>query len=521
MLKNISVRATVFSFIIITAAILSVSCVMAILMFSKVSREALDTKERHLVSATYANEMKTATIQVWQFLTDVSATGDRNGFKEAEEHVRSFKDSLAKLKKVDPSSEKQLDVLDKQFDQYYTLGKKMAEVYITDGRASGNIIMEDFDKNGANLSDTLGSINNHYQNSFNGAISDLTENIALSKMKMSGVLLIGLVFLLISSFLIINKIIPSLASLNKAMKEIKEGDGDLRRRIKISTKDEVGAVTNSFNSLMDDIHKIISEIKNAFTTLRATTGQVSASAQQTSAAASETAATVNEIASTIEQVSQNAQEIASLSEETSKEAELGAQGVGRVTKQMEVIASTTEETSLVVRSLTTTLNQVNKIVEIITNIADQTNLLALNAAIEAARAGEQGRGFAVVADEVRKLAEQSANAAKDINVLILKVQVESKKAVEAMSEGNNQVREGTIVVEEVGNRFMVIMRSIEELANQMQGFAAAFQQISAGIHNIASTTEEQTATMEEVSSMSENLSKMAMDINQMVGKFKV
>lgn len=521
MLKNMSIKVMVFTFIILTAIILCISNIMAILLFDKVSGEALDAKERHLTAATYANEMKIATIQVWQFFTDVSATGNREGYKDVEENVRIFKESLTRLKNIDPASTEQLDALDKQFDNFYTVGIKMAEVYIADGREKGNIIMKDYDKTGSELSDLMDSVSNRYHSSFNYTISELVMNLKTSKVQILTALIIGLTFLAISSLIIINKIIPSLSALNHAMKGVKEGDGDLRSRIKIDSKDEIGAVSNSFNGLISDIHNIISEIQTAFSILKETAGQLSTNANQTSATAVETASTVNEMAYTIEQVSENAQKAAALSEETSREAEQGAIDVDRITSQMKIIALASEKTSQVVESLTSNLNQINQIVQFITQIADQTNLLALNAAIEAARAGEQGRGFTVVAEEVRKLAEQSASAAKNINKLIVIIQLESQRAVEAMVEGNRHAVEGKAVVGEVGDRFNKITSSVKGLANQIQNVAAASEQILSGVQNIASTTEEQTATMEEVSASTEKLAQMAEDLNQLVGRFKV
>ncbi len=341
------------------------------------------------------------------------------------------------------------------------------------------------------------------------------------KIELQSLLLLGVAILLgaVIAYFIAKPIEKTLSHVTQASTEY--ANGDFRKEIIASSADEIGQMAVALNQMRENFIEVILKLKNSSEQLNDAALGLAAQAQQTSAGATQTASNVTEIAASVEEVAGNAKEVAGLSEKAAQEAELGYQGSEQVTRQMTVIASSSDEAANVIEALSQTLQQVTQIVELITNIADQTNLLALNAAIEAARAGEQGKGFAVVAEEVRKLAEKSAVAAKDISQMIERVQVESKRAVEAMSNGNGQVKAGLLVVEEVGQKFHLIINSIDKLAQQIRSVAVASDQISEGIQNVASTTEEQSASIEEVTASTEHLTKMASDLNEVVRRFKV
>ncbi|HUW64660.1 MAG TPA: HAMP domain-containing methyl-accepting chemotaxis protein [Spirochaetia bacterium] len=343
---------------------------------------------------------------------------------------------------------------------------------------------------------------------------DQTRTISMGAALLALLLSAGLGFLLSRS------IAKPLRELDSMAGEIARGN--LTGNISLTdARDEVSSLSRSVHQMVNNLREFVTQVQESSLVVASSSRQLSDNAEQTSAAASDTAATVSEIAGTMDQMAQNAQEVAAMSEQTSREAENGSRGVERITSQMEAIAYVSHNASTVVDTLSKTLDQVNQIVELITNIANQTNLLALNAAIEAARAGEQGRGFAVVAEEVRKLAEQSANAGKDINQLISKVQSESNKAVQAMSEGAKQVREGTAVTGEVGSSFKGIINLVDGLAQQIQSLAAAAQQVSAGVENVAGAAQNQTSAMQEVSSATGKLAAMADDLNRLVGNYRL
>lgn len=521
MFNKLSIKVTVILVSVINLIFLGFACGFAVYNFNYSSNAAERVSNYDYVAASHVHEMRLAISQVWQFLTDVSATGDREGYKETEENVQVFKKSLAELKQLDPGSANQLDSLEQKFDAFHRTGQKMAEAYIIEGRESGNILMEDFDRAGDELLTSFDEIATGYQTSLNNQLSGLVENLAASKGTSIIILIAGLLFLIINSLFIYTKIVPPLGRLNSLMKDIKDGHGDLTQRIDIKTRDEIGEVIASFNGLMDDIHKIIAEVKEKAVSLADSAEQLSTSSEKVTVSSTANAASVNEIASTVENIAGNSQEISQHAGVVSEHADQGRKSIEIVSAQMSGIAAATGKVSKSIEDLSVAVNNINAFVDRVANIAEQTNLLALNAAIEAARAGEHGRGFAVVAEEVRKLAGEAAQSTKEINVLMQEVVTLSERSKQAMYEGDEAVENGNSTVGALNQSFNDILNQIHILNSQIQNIAASVQQANSGIENIAATTEEQTAGIEELSSLSVSLSQMAGDLNGLVGKFTV
>lgn len=373
------------------------------------------------------------------------------------------------------------------------------------------------------------------------------------------VLIAALLYGILRSYFVIRSIMVPLRSIKEIAHRISEGD--LRERIQVHTNDEFGELGESFNYMADSLSAMIREAHEKSEQLAASSQQLNASADQTNQATEQITSVMQEVAAgserqvegiektarTINEMSVNAREMASrvqavnaVALQANDMSIKGNQVIQQVVGQMQSIDATVRGLAGMVQGLSQRSQEIGKIIEVITTLSNQTNLLALNAAIEAARAGEHGRGFAVVADEVRKLAEQSTESAGKIASLIHSIQQETAAAVQSMTTGTQEVEHGMRVVDEAGQLFAQIQKSVAESATEFQKVLAAVEEVANGTKEVAATvemmsriidansgdiqtvfaaTEEQLAFMQEISASSTSLAKMADELHGLVRKF--
>ncbi|TJY42603.1 methyl-accepting chemotaxis protein [Cohnella pontilimi] len=298
-------------------------------------------------------------------------------------------------------------------------------------------------------------------------------------------------------------------------------DGDLREKLHIRSKDEVGQLAASVNDMIDRLQQLIGGILRTSQNVAASSQQISASTQEIASgtvnqshASQSILDLFKELSTAINSVTQSAVEAAELSNSTAKTALEGGEVVSQSIEGMNQVNE--QMTRLEMDS-----KRIGEIIEVIDDIAEQTNLLALNAAIEAARAGEQGRGFAVVADEVRKLAERSGEATKQITTIIKGMQNNMKESVESVAEGADKSKE-------TGKAFEKILTMVNDSAQRVTEIAAASEEQSAqadgvmrSVESISSISEQAAAAAEQTASASQSLAHSAEELNHSVSVFKI
>ena len=276
--------------------------------------------------------------------------------------------------------------------------------------------------------------------------------------------------------------------------------------------------------------------------MAAAIAQVAQGSEKQLTAVDNTAAVVQQMSAGIQQVASNAGNVSAVADKAFQAGQDGKTSIEQVIAQMDSIEQGTVQVGDAIGKLSASSKQIGEIVGVISAIAAQTNLLALNAAIEAARAGEQGRGFTVVADEVRKLAEQSGDAAKQISSLIDENKQNIELAVEAMQNGNSEVKRGIAVVGSAGDAFAKIASLVQEVSAEVREISAAVEEMASGseqmvesmndikkvskntvgeTQTVSAATEEQSASMQEIASASQNLAKMAEGLQVAIARFRL
>ena len=526
--------------------LISIAGITALLVLLFVSSFYLMAKLNSVIMEREANDIPTEAVmdfryhvaQVQQFYTDAGATGDADSIDEAAKHYAEGVKRLDLIEQNALGEAGAVAQIKQRFADFNEVGKRMAEAYISGGRAAGNPIMKEagtgFDARAEALVQALTPLADRLE----AKNAELKHAVVRDERRDQWVLLIG-------ELLVLAGVVGALVPLGRGVLNQIGGEpayaaevaariarGDLVTPV---IADKNGSLLMAMRKMQVDLRETIAQIRQSAEALASASYELSSGAEKVSdgsrsqsESASAMAAAVEEMTVSVSHVADNSAEAREAARHSGMLAEQGGLVVDSAVKEMGKIAGSVNESARIISELESQSNQIAEVINVIQEIADQTNLLALNAAIEAARAGEQGRGFAVVADEVRKLAERTSQSTQEISAMIDNIQSGTRNAVDSMRKGVEMANEGTSMANKAGETIASLKADashsasiVSDISNAIKEQSATTQEIARNVEQIAQMAESNSVEAEQSAASARNLYDLSNGLNELVGRFRI
>jgi methyl-accepting chemotaxis protein len=541
--KRTSLKTLILLPVFILGALTIICNVMAINNIRTVNSNAADITDNCMMSVSDLGEIKN-DIQVIHTLglshiiatdlnTMISVVGEINDNQEELEQ------KLDEYKKYVQNDD--MDTYNSLVSNYntmkYELGNIMAYSALgknEEAYAIANGVVSD---SSTAIQKDIEVLSTHANDTASEARERLTSVYASSLVSNGIVIIISVILIIVAIYCVMKYVIKPIIATNKDIRDIIDGidngEGDLTKRVRVISNDEIADLGNGINLFMDKLQEILKLIIENTNYMENVVAEVDGSVVKSNDSASDLSAMTEELSATMQDVGLSVNTINDNADDILKDVEIIAtksDNINQFSKEMKANAEKIEsdarynmvQTGEKVGNILDVLNkaiedsksvdQVNNLTNDILNISSQTNLLALNASIEAARAGEAGKGFAVVADEIRQLADSSretANKIQSINsVVVAAVNNLSDNANNLVSylqqtilpefqtfvDGGVKYKENASYIENAMDEFVektdVLKKNMDEIAHSINTITTVVDDGAAGVNNAAISTQD-------------------------------
>ncbi len=491
-------------------------------------------------------DIKFATAQVWQFISDASATGEDGGIKEAEGWAGHFKTAVEGYRTLDLSSDadEKSEARLKAFDDFFKTGIAMAEAY-KQSRENGNEVMKSFDAKAQNIITLVNELADRHRKELDDRTDTMVKAIEFHSRLTLAVMITALMAGIVLSVILTQAIAGPLRDVVDFAKRL--SDGDMSRRLDLVRKDEIGILSIALNAMTDHLNGIMNRIIDSASAMTGFSEKLSKESSELNRHAEELDRRASSVSNASGESLSRVQRITSAAQNMSDDISAVASAVAQMSNSINSVSSSCHKEAAItaeaedyarksvdlMHKLGQSAQEIGNVVGIIQEIAEQTNLLALNATIEAARAGEAGKGFAVVASEVKALAGQTTEAIGEISHQIKDMQNSAEETVRvidgitgfieqisAISQGIvDAIGEQQEAANDISHAIGTSSTSAADIAGNVSESARGLEDISGSMVRIHAETTETVRQAETLNEFSAALNRASVLLKDAISQF--
>ncbi len=206
----------------------------------------------------------------------------------------------------------------------------------------------------------------------------------LTKLRTSAIVaaLIAVVAIVLLLGMLIRVLMQPLTDMGRAMQDIAQGEGDLTKRLKVTSNDEFGVLAISFNRFVERIHESIREVAGTARQLH-DVAQLVVNASNSSMANSDeqsnrtnsVAAAINELGAAAQEIARNAADASHHASDANHQAEDGKQVVEQTIRAMNELSEKISASCANIEALNSRTVNIGQILEVIKGISEHQRLL--------------------------------------------------------------------------------------------------------------------------------------------------
>lgn len=470
--------------------------------------------------------------------TQAVTFGDEDLINNAEEQYNRLLKNIDSILRLEQAAEQaKLNEFKSTLKSYNEIAKVIVKGFI-----AGNVdfaVIQEKAKVKSDLFEQLTGNLEQYKKLSDNKYSQLaedsktrSENAIYTSVIVSGIL----VLIIVGLGTVIGKGIKQTASVAaETLRELADGDGDLKSTLVVESNDEIGQMSRNFNRFMavlrgsiSDVMSVVQPLLDNSTRLIQRMEVAESAMHKQGEDSTHVKQSMTEMSQSVAEITNSANEAATATTNAEQEAIQSLEILNQTMAVSQALNNEIKGASTVIHKLAQDTQNVNKILDVITSIAEQTNLLALNAAIEAARAGEQGRGFAVVADEVRELASRTSKSTTEIRELLNALTEAASASVESMESASTQAQRNEEFAAQTGesvNKIATHIQTINQLntqiatATEQQTMVA--QTVTQNVDDMNHSIGDSLEALDDIRDVSKSLHTLSDDLLEAASKFKL